>query len=314
MEINVQRAEHWPPWKSGGGFWTNSQKSTQTLYIGHGARTLPGSAGSRSDVQGQAKFMRRLGGQGARPGLEFGENRQWTSWARLLGVTGQWTLTQNVAILPLVLLSPVTRSPAMLSPRTALLLTLLLAAGFLGLRARKPPKRPSLISTIQPKADFDSLQFAGSWFLVAVASSCPFLQEQGHQAQATALKVAPQGTAMVVNTFQKLDGICWQVRQLYGDTEVPGRFLLQARGAKGEVQVAVGETDYQNFAILYLEQGRRLSVKLYARSLPVNDLAVSKFEQSVQRAGLTEDHILYFPKYGFCEDADQFHILDEIRR
>ncbi|XP_005874234.2 PREDICTED: complement component C8 gamma chain, partial [Myotis brandtii] len=106
------------------------------------------------------------------------------------------------------------------------------------------------------------------------------------------------------------DGICWQVRQLYRDTKVPGRFLLRARGAKGDVHVVVGETDYQSFAILYLERARRLSVKLYARSLPVDDSVVSKFEQSVQGANMTEDHILYFPKYGFCEAADQFHVLD----
>nr|KAF6269001.1 complement C8 gamma chain [Myotis myotis] len=208
----------------------------------------------------------------------------------------------------------------MLPPRTALLWTLVLAAGFLGLGARRRPQRPSPISAIQPKAGFDAQQFAGTWFLVAVASSCRFLQEQGHRAEATAVKVAPQGAAMAVNTFQKLDGICWQVRQLYRDTKVPGRFLLRARGARGDVHVVVGETDYQSFAILYLERAQRLSVKLYgalcptARSLPVDDLVVSKFEQSVQEANMTEDHILYFPKYGFCEAADQFHVLDEVKR
>nr|KAF6432953.1 complement C8 gamma chain [Molossus molossus] len=119
---------------------------------------------------------------------------------------------------------------------------------------------------------------------------------------------------MAVSTFQKLDGICWQVQQLYGHTQVPGRFLLQARGARRDVHVVVGETDYQSFAVLYLERARRLTVKLYARSLPVNDLVVSKFEQRVLEANMTEDHTLYFPKYGFCEAADQFHRLDEVRR
>lgn len=35
-----------------------------------------------------------------------------------------------------------------------------------------------------------------------------------------------------------------------------------------------------------------------ARSLPVSDLVLSTFEQSVQRANFTEDHIYFFPKYG----------------
>ncbi|XP_032491471.1 complement component C8 gamma chain isoform X2 [Phocoena sinus] len=141
---------------------------------------------------------------------------------------------------------------------------------------------------------------AGTWFLVAVASACRSLQEQGHRAEATTLHVTPQGAAMAVSTFRKLDGICWQVRQLYGDTGLPGRFLLQARGARGAVDVVVGETDYRGFAILYLERARQLSVKLYARSLPVSESFLSVFEQRVQGANLTEDHTLFFPKYGEC--------------
>nr|XP_058927924.1 complement component C8 gamma chain isoform X2 [Kogia breviceps] len=206
---------------------------------------------------------------------------------------------------------PVTAAAvAMLNPRTASLLTLLLAIGSLGQRAQRPPRPPSPISTIRPKANFDAQQFSGTWFLVAVASSCRSLQEQGHRAEATTLHVTPQGAAMAVSTFRKLDGICWQVRQLYGDTELPGRFLLRARGARGAVDVVVGETDYRGFAILYLERARQLSVKLYARSLPVSESFLSVFEQRVQGANLTEDHTLFFPKYGFCETADQFHVLD----
>ncbi|XP_004613437.1 complement component C8 gamma chain [Sorex araneus] len=198
----------------------------------------------------------------------------------------------------------------MLSPRTAVPLALLLAAGALGQRARKPPASPSPLSKIQPKADFDTAQFAGTWLLVAVASSCHFLQEQGHRAEATAVHVAPQGPAMAVSTLRKLDGACWQVRQLYQHTQVPGRFLLQAPGVRGPVDVVVGDTDYRTFAILYLERARRLSVKLYARSFPVDDVALTAFEQRVRDAALPEEHIVFFPTYGFCEAADQFHVLD----
>ncbi|KAK2120748.1 Complement component C8 gamma chain [Saguinus oedipus] len=134
------------------------------------------------------------------------------------------------------------------------------------------------------------------------------------------------------------DGICWQVRQLYRDTRVPGRFLLQAQGARGAVHVVVAETDYQSFAVLYLERAGQLSVKLYARSLPVSDSVLSGFEQRVREAHLTEDQIFFFPNYGecpqqipasatptfwadvqpdpclgppgFCEAADQFHVLN----
>uniref|UniRef100_A0ABK0LUP9 Complement C8 gamma chain n=1 Tax=Rattus norvegicus TaxID=10116 RepID=A0ABK0LUP9_RAT len=164
---------------------------------------------------------------------------------------------------------------AMLSPGAVLFFTLILMASSLGQRTRKPYGSTSPISTIQAQANFNAQQFAGTWLLVAVGSACRFLQEQGHRAEATTLHIAPQGAAMAASTFRKLDGICWQVRQLYGITGVPGRFLLQAR------------------------------------TLPVSDSALNAFEERVRGANLTEDQIFFFPKYGFCETADQFHILND---
>ncbi|XP_021506804.1 complement component C8 gamma chain isoform X1 [Meriones unguiculatus] len=178
----------------------------------------------------------------------------------------------------------------------AVFFTLLLTASSLGQRAQKPSGSMSPISTIQAQANFD------------------VQQEQGYRAEATTLHTAPQGAAIAVSTFRKLDGICWQIRQLFGVTGVPGRFFLQAPGLRGPVHVVVAETDYQSFAVLYLEQARKLSVKLYARSLPVSDSALNVFEQRVRGANLTEDQIFFFPKYGFCKTSDQFHILNEIQR
>ncbi|XP_054358934.1 complement component C8 gamma chain isoform X1 [Pongo pygmaeus] len=276
----------------------------------------------RTCCQGPAgKCRSKLGSRGGwRWGMGLAQGWGWggkgwtqTSWAGLCDCRVDSVLGLGGATLGL----PQSCHPAaatMLPPGTAILLTLLLAAGSLGQRPQRPPRPPSPISTIQPKANFDAQQFAGTWLLVAVGSACRFLQEQGHRAEATTLHVAPQGKAMAVSTFRKLDGICWQVRQLYGDTGVLGRFLLQARGARGAVHVVVAETDYQSFAVLYLEQAGQLSVKLYARSLPVSDSVLNGFEQRVREAHLTEDQIFYFPKYGFCESADQFHVLDEVRR
>ncbi|XP_012784823.2 complement component C8 gamma chain [Ochotona princeps] len=201
----------------------------------------------------------------------------------------------------------------MVLPGSAIFWAVLLATGTLGRRVQKPAGPTSLITTVQPKAGFDSQQFAGTWLLAAVGSACRALQEQDHRVEATALHVAPQGTALAVSTFRKLNGICWQVRQHYEDTQVLGRFLLRARGPRGPVHVVVADTDYQSFAVLYQERGRTLSVKLYVRSFPVSDSALDEFERRVAETNLTQD-IIFFPTYGFCEAADQFHVLDEARR
>lgn len=146
----------------------------------------------------------------------------------------QWTPTQDLAVLRLVAPSSVTvTATAMLPPGTALL-TLLLAAGSLGRRARGPPQPLSPISTIQPQANFDAQQFAGTWLLVGVASSCRSLQEQGHRAEATTLRVAPQGTAMAVNTFRKLCSSSMEAHQSQAASgsklEAPGGRWMRSLG------------------------------------------------------------------------------------
>lgn len=72
-----------------------------------------------------------------------------------------WTVDSDPGLHRPGLASPSPRTvtaSAMLTPRTALLLTLLLAGDSLSQRARRPPQPPSPISTIPPKANFDAQQ------------------------------------------------------------------------------------------------------------------------------------------------------------
>ncbi|XP_010219045.1 PREDICTED: complement component C8 gamma chain [Tinamus guttatus] len=107
--------------------------------------------------------------------------------------------------------------------------------------------------------------------------------------------------------------MCWEVRQRYLPAKTHGRFLLKGRGYSSKVDVVVGETDYNTFAILYYQKGRSISVKLYGRASRVSDAVAEKFEQRVRAVGLDEDVTYYFPTYGFCNSADEFHILDETK-
>ncbi|XP_026517906.2 complement component C8 gamma chain-like, partial [Terrapene carolina triunguis] len=81
-------------------------------------------------------------------------------------------------------------------------------------------------------------------------------------------------------------------------------------GRGSNVDVVVGETDYSSYAILYYQKLRKISIKLYGRSVRVSDAIVGKFEQRITEMNMSEDFTYYFPTYGFCESADQFHLLD----
>ncbi|NXE55663.1 CO8G protein, partial [Casuarius casuarius] len=153
-------------------------------------------------------------------------------------------------------------------------------------------------------------QFAGKWFLAGVASRCGYLAERSHHLEATAVVVAVEGQSLAVSTFRKLDGMCWEIKQHYLPAKARGRFLLKGRGYSSKVDVVVGQTDYSSYAILYYQRGRSISVKLYGRASRVSDAVVERFEQHVRAVGLNEDVTYYFPTYGFCDSADEFHILD----
>lgn len=105
--------------------------------------------------RGQISRVRPSWGVGAWPWAGAWGAQTWTSWAALLGGTDGGLRPRTRSSCPR-LPRPITAT-AMLPPGTALL-TLLLAAGSLGRRARGPSQLLSPINTIQPKANFDARQ------------------------------------------------------------------------------------------------------------------------------------------------------------
>ncbi|NXX84598.1 CO8G protein, partial [Urocolius indicus] len=142
-------------------------------------------------------------------------------------------------------------------------------------------------------------QLAGSWFLVAMASPCRSLAQHSYRLEATAVTLSVSDEqSLVISTFRRLDGTCWEIRQRYLPAQAHGRFLLKGRGYGGTVDVLVGETDPSSYAILYYQQGHSISVKLYGRSSRVSDAVANRFEQLAGDVGLSQDLIYYFPTYG----------------
>uniref|UniRef100_A0A8V1A8R6 Complement C8 gamma chain n=1 Tax=Gallus gallus TaxID=9031 RepID=A0A8V1A8R6_CHICK len=233
----------------------------------------------------------------------------------------------------------------MAAPRALLLLSLLLAApqG----RGQRPPPPHNPLEKVVTEGNLSLGELVGRWFLVGVASRCSYLAENSHRLEATAMTVAvPDGQSLAISTFRKLvqwrkppektfhvqaaraelgtncslpctvllslhrDGQCWEIRQRYVPEGAHRRFSVRGRGYNSKMEVVVGEADPRSYAIIYYQDSQGLSAKLYGRSSQLSNAIVDKFEQRARAVGLSEDVTHYFPTYGFCDSADDFHILD----
>ena len=123
--VAVSRQESWVAFSSSRGIfptqgsnpvlprcrWTQShlvdkdQRSTWTLDTGHGDGSLPGSAGPRSDVQGEAEFTGSLSRGLPGPGQRF---LVAGAWADFLGGAAeqQWTVDSDLGRSPSALRVP----------------------------------------------------------------------------------------------------------------------------------------------------------------------------------------------------------------
>ncbi|XP_077333101.1 complement component C8 gamma chain [Lithobates pipiens] len=203
-------------------------------------------------------------------------------------------------------------------PKVVLLLVILSTPLAWGQRNKKPPPQ-NPIDKIQNVANFDINKFAGKWYLLSVASECNYLKINNHRVEATLIQASAsknsQGAEILaVSTFRELDGICWEIKHAYQTNKIKGRFTIKGKGYMGQVDVVLGETDYQNYAILYYQRRNKITLKLYARKTKVTDDIYRKFDDHVNKQGIDLEYIYPFPAYGFCEQADQFHILNEVPR
>ncbi|XP_043575737.1 complement component C8 gamma chain [Chiloscyllium plagiosum] len=131
-----------------------------------------------------------------------------------------------------------------------------------GTRSQRPNRRiDNPIDRIQAQNNFNVQQFTGVWHLISVGSMCGYLKLNNHRLEAVTMKVTNQNQDIRINTLRKLDGLCWDIKQDYKMDATPGRFSRKNRGIKTDIVIA--ETDYSNYAILFLQQRRKITVKLY---------------------------------------------------
>ncbi|KAJ8403290.1 hypothetical protein AAFF_G00355070 [Aldrovandia affinis] len=178
-------------------------------------------------------------------------------------------------------------------------------------RGHRPPKE-NPIDKITSVTDLKLAQMSGKWFLVSAASKCQYLLENNHRVESTTVALtAPSSptSPLSVSTLRKLNLQCWEIRQEYLPTKTSGRFLLKGNKPTNDIDIIIGETDYNSYAILYYQKRGKISIKLYGRSERLQDHILDKFEQLAEKQKLGIDFVFPFPKYGFCQSADENHII-----
>ncbi|XP_064188817.1 complement component C8 gamma chain isoform X2 [Anguilla rostrata] len=131
---------------------------------------------------------------------------------------------------------------------------------------RRPPKE-NPIDKIPAVVDLDLTKISGKWFLVSVASKCQYLLENNLRVESTTVTLTADTSPtspLSVSTLRKLNMQCWEIRQEYLSTKTSGRFLLKSRNKMAnDIDIIVGETDYNSYAILYYQKRGKISIKLY---------------------------------------------------
>ncbi|XP_063000533.1 complement component C8 gamma chain isoform X2 [Elgaria multicarinata webbii] len=195
-----------------------------------------------------------------------------------------------------------------------LLLLLVLASPASAQRRKKPPARENPIDKVRVQANFNSGQFVGKWFLVGVASRCNYLSENSNQLEATNVVVSVPSTptvlkALLVDTFRPLP------RQAGGRRGGRNRLQQLCHRVLSEGPEDLGKALR---AAVSIQSWRRLLVaslceSLEGRTIRVSQAIMGTFERHVAAIGMNEDVTFYFPVYGFCDSADEFHLLDETK-
>ncbi|XP_062842006.1 complement component C8 gamma chain [Trichomycterus rosablanca] len=177
-------------------------------------------------------------------------------------------------------------------------------------KPKKPDEKP--VEEMLPARYIDINQMSGKWYLLTVASRCPYLLEHGYKAEGTIMTLtapASPGGPVKMNTLTKHNFQCWEIQQDYETTNMTGIFLLKSRIPVKNTDVLVVDTDYSSYTVLLYKRMKNITMKLYGRSTRVSDAVVDKFEDLATKQNLGLDVIFEFPVYGFCPSADKEHTL-----
>ncbi|XP_060920658.1 complement component C8 gamma chain [Labrus mixtus] len=179
---------------------------------------------------------------------------------------------------------------------------------------RRPPKKPKVdpIDLAPPAQNIDIQRMAGRWYLLNTASKCSFLINHGTRVEPTVMTLTPNSDqTLSVSTKTRHNHQCWEILQVYNISPTPGKLTLKGSRPELNIDIVIGESDYDNYAIMFYQKRGKITMKLYGRS--VDDLSepmLGKFEQLAEKQNLGLAYLFPFPTYSHCGEVDQDHTIN----
>ncbi|XP_034562605.1 complement component C8 gamma chain [Notolabrus celidotus] len=179
---------------------------------------------------------------------------------------------------------------------------------------RRPRKKPKVVADdlTPPAQNIDIQRMMGRWYLLNTASKCSYLINHGTKVEATIMTLTHSSDqTLSVSTKTRHNHQCWEILQIYDISPTPGKLTLKGTRPELNTEIAIGETDYTNYAVMYYQKQGKITVKLYGRS--VDDLSepmLTKFEQLAEKQNMGLAYLFPFPTYSHCGDVDQDHVIN----
>ncbi|XP_074549606.1 complement component C8 gamma chain [Halichoeres trimaculatus] len=177
---------------------------------------------------------------------------------------------------------------------------------------RRPRKKPKVepIDVTPPAENIDMERMTGRWYLLNTASKCSFLMNHGTKVEATVMTLTAADQQLSVSTKTRHNHQCWEILQVY-HLSTPGKMTLKGTRPELNTEIVIGDTDYDNYAVMYYHKQGKITMKLYGRS--VDDLSepvLTKFEQLAEKQNFGLAYHFPFPTYSHCGDVDQDHVIN----
>ncbi|KAM4664710.1 lipocalin-like [Discoglossus pictus] len=153
--------------------------------------------------------------------------------------------------------------------------------------------------------DFQDDKVVGKWYSFGLASNSKWFQSKKQIMKMCTTVITPtaDGNLEITITYPKMDR-CEKRTMTYFKTEQPGVFTSKSQLSKGDLQIRMVETNYDEYALMHTVKTTASEVNtivsLFGRSKELSQERLNKFTQFAREQGLTEDQILILPHTDKC--------------